>query len=348
MRKIILTSLFILVFTGIMAQKSIKPFKECDSYAYVSYRGYHPFQFIYADNNWEVMQALKEPRTIASLRADGIKVTQSQVMLLNIEGLVANMDNNKFKTVMPIFDSLKTETLRNYSRTVATDLYKDLKPTFKDLASYLLKNKWKDNIYSVVFSYLLDGKVWQKFTSYEGLSKSATWSGMCWTLYTPRPFFCGTNSFGAYSMTWTKRQPQFVFEKAFDTRFIEKFTSEYNQHGKVEDADILKQALPLGLIQKNGTLRIPVIHEKDSTCVLNILSNKIVYQITNYFGKSDVVDHVQQHLNIASYNEARTILYHEVMWDLLEMMEHDKIITKPSLWNEGKMSDIHDIVFLHI
>lgn len=326
-----------------------REFSKWDATAFCSYSRYHPFTYIKADNNWEIMQALRMPHTRQYLDSLGIKNTDSQMMLLGIEGLIERIDNKKWLTIMPILDSLETVEARTYSGHIAKEIYKNIKSDCITLTTELQQKKLQENIYSILFSYVLDGRIWESFNDFKDLKTSATWNGECWALYFPRKFSCGTNTYyNEFKVCWTENQPDFIWKELDDRAFIKPFLDEYNEYGKIISQDILRKSLALGIVHNDGHLNIPIIDSKDKNSPLNVISDRIIKNIVDYFTDSDIIEVFQEKFNLNQNSKklACTILYHEVMWDLMDLLIADNVIQYPLVWGNINKQSTNSVVLI--
>lgn len=341
----ILTSFVCII--NICAQQ--REFSKWDATAFCSYTRYHPFTYIKADNNWEIIQALRTPHTRLQLDSLGIKNTASQMMLLRIEGLVERNDRGDWVTIMPILDSLETVEARTFSLLIAKELYKNIKYDCTVLTTYLQQENQQENIYSILFSYVLDSRIWKSFNEFNELKTSATWEGECWALYFPRKFSCGSNTYyNEFTVCWTENQPDFIGRELDSETFIKPFLDEYNQYGKITSQNIFNEALKLGIVHKDGSVNIPVIDSKDSNSPLNIISDQIITKIVRHFTDSDIIAVFQERFNLNQHQKklACTMLYHEVMWDLMDLLTDDKIIQHPIVWKNMNKQSTSSVVFI--
>lgn len=341
-------SIMLFFFYSITMFAQLREFSKWDATAFCSYTRYHPYSYLKADNNWEILQTLRTPQTRQYLDSLKIKNLDSQMMLLRIEGFISQEENGKWVTTMPLLDSLQTVAARTFSLQIANDLYPKIKSNCISLVDFLKQQKYQDNAYSILFSYVLDGEIWKSFNSYEELKSAATWDGECWAFYFPRNFNSGTNTYyNEFSICWTKKQPEFVWRELDHKTFIEPFLVEYKKNGKIISPDIFEKALSLGIIFEDGSLHIPVINSKDDN-QLNIYSNRIIDVIVQYFSHSNIIPVFQQKFGI-NHNQQKlacTMLYHEVMWDLIDLLINDKVIQYPILWNDMKKESTYSIIYI--
>lgn len=113
----------------VQAQTEIRPYQEWDETAFVSVKTHQPANYVRPDNNWDILYTLRTPYTQAELNSMGIPCTKSQLMLLEIGGLIEK-EGKKWHTVVPILDKGQTDGLRAYSKQVADKIYALAKPDF--------------------------------------------------------------------------------------------------------------------------------------------------------------------------------------------------------------------------
>ena len=140
------------VTTMIKAQISIRPYSEWEATQFVAVNGHQPEDYVKPDNNWKILYNLRTPRTQAELREMGIKCSDSQLLLLEV---------GKWEATIPILDKEQTNSLRSLSKEIAESMYVKTKADFISLAQTISEMGFKNNVLSLVFSYLLDGKCGQ-------------------------------------------------------------------------------------------------------------------------------------------------------------------------------------------
>lgn len=111
----------------------LRPYSEWEATQFVALTGHQPSDYVTTDNNWEIVYALRNPMTASELRNSGITCSDSQLMLLEVGGIIER-HGGKWQTVIPILDQQQTKELRNFAREVAADIYKDCKTDFKRFA----------------------------------------------------------------------------------------------------------------------------------------------------------------------------------------------------------------------
>lgn len=244
---------------------------------------------------------------------------------------------------MPIFSEDQTKSIRTLSRSIAQTAYKKTENDWSAFMTELKKRKLGKNAYSLVFSYVLDGKIWGKaLPAHDSVATHATWDGAFWALYDKRPHsFCGTNSFNAFHQTWSDS-----LEYWLDTKTIIQFIDEYTQNKKIVSKDLLDKSIEWGLTNKRGNPLIPIIKE-DSQDTLVKVSDEIVSKLAACVSLHSSEFMKAYQLN--NENLAKVILYHEIMWDMMDILVERKIITEPDILtgrSQAQKSDFGQIVYI--
>ena len=167
------------------AQEQLRPYEKWEATQFVALSGHQPIDYVTADNNWEITYNLRTPQTAGELRGKGIQCSDSQLMLLEVGGIIEK-SSGKWHTAIPILAKRQTDSLRIFSKTVADDIYGKNKQDLISLANTIKDMGWQANTLSLMFSYLLDGRMWTKLLLFDDAGQHATWSGCYWILYEPR------------------------------------------------------------------------------------------------------------------------------------------------------------------
>lgn len=319
-----------------------RPFKDFSTTAFCSYSSFHPSQYI-VDNNWDILCVFREPGPISTLDSLNIPYNKSQLQLLRVGDLLSFSDG-KLKTKMPIFDKSQTIEIRGKSKTFADSIYPIIEPKVKELISVFKAKGYTAQTYSLIFSYLLDGYIWSddKLTPQEQMENHGTWSGAYWAMFNKRPEDKnGTNGYGPLNVNWTDDLGYWLNDKillAFARCIMD------NQL-PVEDNELKAKLVKWNLVNSNGHPSIPII-KKGNHDEIDVLCNDITTQISN--AVKNYSHTIASTYDITTQEEASVIFYHEVMWDLLALMETKGLIKKPAILKGEEVGTEHfsDITFI--
>jgi hypothetical protein len=151
---------------------------------------FHPRTIVKADNNWQLLFAMRNGLIQKDLDSLKIPYTQSQLLLLRSQRLLQQRQG-VYKTSILILDKEQTIQLRKQSHLAAERIFPSIEKDCNELVTYLSKNNRSKNAFSILFSYVLDGLIWDKLESeklIEEREEKNIWSGSYWFL-TPKRHF---------------------------------------------------------------------------------------------------------------------------------------------------------------
>ncbi len=351
MNKILITLLFIVInlpfiVSGQESDSIVgRPCKSFSTTAFCSYSSFHPSQYL-TDSNWDILCAFIESGTKEKLDSLGIPYNKSQLRLLEVGDLLSS-DNGVYTTKMPIFGKTETQTIRQQSKEFADSIFPIIEPEIKQLIVDFEKAGYSKQTFTLVFSYLLDGYIWDggRLPSPDKCEDHGTWSGGFWAMFNPREHAkVGTNGYGPLSHSWTEELGYWL-----PSRKLLSFAKEANQtNGKrIENKEVIDAVEGWGLTDEQGNILIPVIRvgSNDNIDLLcKSIATKLSDAVKNYCHSwSKAYD-------ISSEQLGQIIFYHEVMWDLLDILETKGLISMPSILKGEEVGKEHfgDICFIVI
>ena len=86
---LLLLFVFLSVSIMIQAQTPVRPYNQWEATQFIAVNGHQPEDYVMPDNNWEILYNLRTPHTQAELREMGVKCTDSQLLLLEVGGLIS-------------------------------------------------------------------------------------------------------------------------------------------------------------------------------------------------------------------------------------------------------------------
>jgi len=316
-----------------------------------------PPNIIKLDNNWELLLTLRQQKTKEQLDSTGVQYTDSQLRLLQAWRLLQRNNNDSYKTSIVILDSISTLKLRGYSMQLSVELSNVIKPTVLELISHLQKMNRDKNTYTILFSYALDGLTWDQFEKEELTEPreisliTPNWAGEFWTTYPKRDFACGTNSVTengfSMSVNWTEKAiPKMIpFVTRFDLQG--RILDDFINHGKLVDKEAMEVFETFNFFNDEGEFTVPIITENEDNNFYST-SMLICKQVTQFLKSEIDWEVVINEYDFKNTSQAVIILYHEMMWDILEILEGENIIEKPIAFKNPKQatpSNISDLIF---
>lgn len=317
-----------------------------------------PHSIISLDNNWQLLLLLREPMLVQQLDSLNIQYSMSQLTLLENWDLLKRNKDNTYQTSILILDEAKSKNFREYSNLLSSKLVSVIKTDVLKIKDHLISTQRDGNIYSILFSYILDGLVWdilkeKKLIEKNELSlESPLWSGYFWSLYPKREFTCGTNSISdkgyAIKINWSENSLSLMMP--FVTRFDlqAKILNDIINYGKIVDKDCIDVFKDYKFFDQNGELTIPVIVEKNSNQLYQ-LSKQVAEKVVDFLSREIAFSQIQQEFGITEQPEIIVTLYHEILWDILLNLEYDNIIEKPLPFKDKKKAkpeDISNLIFI--
>lgn len=338
-QSILLLFLLSCALSTIKAQTNVRPYKEWEATQFVAVSGHQPEDYVLTDNNWEIMYNLRTPHTQSELLDMGIKCSDSQLLLLEVGGLISKT-KGKWKCTIPILDKEQTASLRNDSKEIAKSMYSKTKGDFVSLVNAIKEMGFENNALSLVFSYLLDGRMWTKLVLFEDINNHAGWSGCYWVLYEPRKDLkFGTNGFGDMNLILTYLDS----EVSPSSKTMDDSADEISKYGKIKNPQLISKLTTYGLTDNNGDIQFPIIKKQQDN--FHQIVDKLVDSISSELKNN--CSNVATQYDIHEEKTAMVILYHEVMWYLMDNLIQDKVLHIPAVFKDAEKNKqrLNEVVF---
>lgn len=308
-----------------------------------------PHFVVQMDNNGVILYAARSGTSRTRLRADGIPTSDSQLRLL-VDWELLKVQGDSLRTAFPVLGPDATKTLRAELRTLATRVLPDLRPLVDSAVRLMRQRMDSTAVYSAVFSYILDGLVWDSLAP--GAELVATditvdhpfWHGAFWAISSERDNAPGTNSSrlddsASALLTWT--QTTLELQQRLETG---KNGAAIARAVRQSDPATLPATLaPYKLFSPDRKPRFALIDERGSDptpAAARALAGAIARGFRSWIEKSDL----PRRLGISDSGLATLILYHEHMWDLLDGMVAGGAFPKPVTPRQPTPSDIAPLI----
>ena len=319
--------------------------------SYVS--GTSPTLILSFDNNLEICLALRQPRSMDELRDQGVPVTRSQVVLLQLWGLIESGDDGALHFKLPVIDESVSSELSQKARVVAA---KTLSASWGEIDAFTQEVReagWARNSFALVGSYVLDGLVWPALeqegmledsdpTAYE--SGSEYWSGVSWVTLPPIPKALGTNSVstenGTLHVAWTPNSLE-AQKPLWQREHLEAITAFANgQSGSESDGrKILEE---LGLVDRRGRARFPVIESGSAVCEKGgILAAKIAH----FLADTSELREMMELVDAEDPSVALIMVHHWVYPALLRILEAEGL-SRPAILSDPPSAGLAGSLFV--
>jgi len=328
-------------------------FENYDKICYCSVGLAHPQKILDMDNNLEIVFRMGQGKSLRELKLMGTIFNKSQIELLLASGLIEKKDS-LYLSGIPFLNLDETIKIRSLTRQIAKEIIPEFKNDYDILSKTLISQGLKNNTYSILFTLILDNMVWDYLELDNQINKQAItrekpfWDGVMWLIEPKRSFFCGTNSLTSDNISINVNWSENSGVKVKSYRMLEKLLIDYKELGKIVNPEVIKSFKENGLVNENGELLFPVI-KADSTDVIYKISEKIAKKVEkSVVSKIDLANNLNGFSNLDK-SQKIIILYHEIMWDILDIMEEKGLLMKPIAFSDPsktKPSDLKDLIFI--
>jgi hypothetical protein len=329
-------------------------FTEYRTIQFITYRGYTPKSVMYQDNNGDILLASRDGVTAEQLLEAGIPHTTSQLMLLSVLGLLEG--RNEYRTTFPILDVDQTAVLRGMMAEPARGLAAAIAPAVEELLA-MVQREYPDHnsSFSIVFSYILDGAVWRVLEE-EGLTAAPEitddqpfWGGEVWSLYPPRAFSSGTNTFSGegvvLAVNWSREIMPKLRTFWADRSMLDRLFREYRNRGRVADPEVYTAYRPYNIIDEEGTFTIPVIEEREGNDLYDRCRG-IAKDVARAVPEVLDLPGIMEDFRFSNLSQATIIAYHELMWSTMEQLQGEGLITLPIAFTDPEQAELSDLADL--
>ena len=306
-----------------------------------------PQALIHADNNGQILYYARSGMTRSQLeQAAGRPIPISQLQAL-VDWNLLRKEGEVYTTAIPLLDANQTSELRARMRAAAARIEPELVPEVRKISVQLEREGHSAQLYSIVFSYVLDGLTWKDLNASHALAtpklsiEHPFWDGTFWATYPARSFRVGTNanepdpgSGIEAQITWTKPVLDRVhdLERAKGLRDVLHRAAAGNCKGlSVEDEK--QEVWKLG--SDDGRCAFPVIRE-DAGSPINAAGRRMASEIAETVRGNDVRDLIGGGVTA---EQAHVIETHELIWEVLDLLEHDHSIIRPAALDSGGSTD---------
>ncbi|MCK4661440.1 MAG: hypothetical protein KAT68_01135 [Bacteroidales bacterium] len=350
MKRKILTVILLIIFNNVFSQNKMNDYEK---YYYCMVGYLHPQRVIESHNNWDLLNTLADGKTLSELDELGVTYSKKQLDILQLLNFVKKQDEKYYSTVC-ILNEEKTKKMRSETFKMATEIVNQISKDYSIFQGILLKQGFENNTYTVFFSYIMDNLVWDELekqnykTMRELTPEQPFWSGNVWFVNPKRNFSCGTNSItengSRANLNWSRNSG--VSFNNYNS--LSLMIDDYKKHQRITDEKNKEFLMTYGLCREDGSITFPIIRN-DSLDEINSISKNIAQTIINYLIKEIDFSSIMSQYGIQTKTEAIVILFHEIMWDILDIMEENKQIKKPIAFSEPKnckKTDLKDLFFV--
>jgi hypothetical protein len=222
--------------------------------------------------------------------------------------------------------------------------------------SRLRQRAWENSAFGLLFSLVLDDRVWDILEArkrVEARSISAEepfWSGTVWILYPSRDLSVGTNTIStrdtAIKINWSpkalSRMGPLIQGRGMSA-LLEAATD--GRHAVAPATQ--KLFAGCGIFNEKGNWQVPQINLKDPADTLaqdvESLSELVATALLAQLPQAELIKVIHN----AEASDRVVVYYHEVMWELLKILEQRDVLTIPKILSgEGSRDELGSLVIV--
>jgi hypothetical protein len=341
----ILTALWVAIFvcSAASGQQSSEPPRDLSHWTLTCYcevdHGSTPHRVLKADDNGRILYAARQGATRKQIEAEiGHPVATSQLIAL-VDWRLLKEKDGLYTTAIPALGPDRMLPLRRALREQVDRELPALSPSVERLKTVLDRQGYSGSIYTLTFSYALDGLLWNQLRESHLLPETAPskehpfWNGLFLAVYPAQQSHPGTNTITpgtqetpALSLLWTDA----VLPKINALQNAPEIEPAINQLGRGECRNLHvtdRQHHEWSFGGEDGRCRIPVVRQVVDDPVFEA-SKALAAQAVTILGKADITPLTQ--LGIPA-DDARVIAAHETIWAILEELEAKHVVQPPAV-----------------
>jgi hypothetical protein len=351
--------IFVLAAVGSRAESSADSldFSQYEFSQFVVSAGLLPQNVINLDNNGAIVLLCRNGRTREEIQAYDSCLAESQLVLME-QIRVLDHDGDTYKTAFPILDRKETVRLRATTAKAAIKMADELKDEIRQFSDILSKSGRQKNAFTILFSYVMDDLVWDIWEKKgvlpvrEITAEKPFWAGVVWAIRPPRDFSCGTNTISdqgvALKVNWSQPAMPKMMPFVSDWKNLVAMLDDYIQYGKVVTESAKEVFAPFDLFDKDGEFTIPLITEKQGDPLYD-QCRRMAETIANRVPSILDLPAIVKDFSFRDKNQALVIAYHELMWDMLDVLSNSGLASRPKAFVDPSGSipkDIASLVFI--
>ena len=332
--------------------------KDYEIIQYITAEDAAPENILDLDNNAAIIMACREGATRTQLGARGIAFNASQIKLLEAWRLIDERSDSILFPGFPIIDPPDMTAIREETQRAADRIGPRIRADVDLFTRQLTEIHRERNAYCIMFSYIVDGLVWQRFEERKLVRKNEVtaatpfWAGEVWALRPRRDFANGTNSLAdkgiAFKIGWCEALIPKMVPFVADWKNLGQMFDDYVAFGRLRDTTATRVFAPYNLFDSLGQFTVPVIREESSDSLYSTCS-RLGDNITDEIVATLDLARLQEQFHFRDRDQTLVIVYHEFMWDLMNWLEEHKGLSKPRAFAKPQTAtprDIADLVFI--
>ncbi len=331
---------------------------QYDVFQYVNLQGPSPVKIARLDTNGEILFACRRASSRQAIRDAGVAFSESQIQLLEIMGLLGERDG-LLTTTFPILEPADTSRLRSVTTKASEAIVVQVAPLVAELKRALDSDSKSDHAFAVIFSYVLDGLVWQQLNPM--VPPPATrasepgnpfWSGQLWAISPKRRDSVGTaTDYAAGQMLYVVWSPHAkaalapIYQPGADPHVLLEQIAAGN---RVTDAVTRAAYSSVGILDSTGRPLVPIIVRRPNDPVQQA-SQRLADAVARGTMAHLDFEQVAHDCHLRDRHTAMIVAYHELMWDLLDRLQRRGMVVRPEVLTKAATSrrrSCADIAFI--
>ncbi len=294
----------------------------------IASRGRTPGEILALDNNGEILLACRDGCSPASLEAAGVPALASQLELLRGWALLVEGENG-LAAGIPILDAAASELLAERASRIADALAESAAAEVAEVVGALEAEGLRDHAFSVIFSYVLDGEVWEYFDELSLVKRrnvarrGAPWGGEAWAYVSGRERELRTSSLYrgpvAVKVSWVEALGPRIESLLTGPQSLLTLFADFLEKGQPESPELKARMMEYGILGPGREFTLPVVEESPGNPLFEIcgrLTARVAETVNAQLDRAALV----RELGLESESQALVMAYHEVMWGLMERL----------------------------
>lgn len=314
----------------VLAQSPVPPdLRDFGQICFCTSRVATPHMVIAYDSNGPLLYLTRNGATREQLADAGVLVAESQIRVLKDWGLLR--ENKKVLiTAFPVLEPGAMGALRARLRPVAKRLLPALLPHTAAIKRELISRGQQEAAYALLFSYVLDGLVWDELRSTGKLPKlditveHPYWAGTFWAVYPKQDAMPGTN---------TRSEGRASLKMMWNPKVLQQVNEFYAEPQTGKWIGTLAAGAPASQLFA-GSQAKPVLVREDRGDPIYTHAAAIAGRIAEAVIATDLA----QELPAANESQRLLIGTHELIWIILADLAAAEEIQPPAVLNAGAKS----------
>lgn len=302
-----------------------------------------PHFVVRMDSNGAILYAARISITREQLTRAGVPATSTAIQLLRDWGLLTQRGDT-LRTAFPVLGGDRITQLRTDLRAAASAMLPRLRPSVDSITAALVARGTPQAAYAVVFSYVLDHLVWERFGDAAAVPSQIDvehpfWNGAFWAVNPKRVNAPGTNSYPIDStsvlVTWTDS----TLDLLRPLQAPATVTALARAARAPNAADIPESLRPYALFNRDGAPGFAVVRTSEDHALMHA-SQSLATQVADGVRAWLRGVSMGSRLDTADPRLALLVTYHEFMWELLDALEASGAVTKPPILRSAPRAEL--------